>query len=66
VTKILVEFYSDTLTKPTPAMRTFMAEAQVGDEQKREDPTVNRLVGKVCDLLGKEDAIYLPSGTMCN
>jgi threonine aldolase len=43
-----------------------MAEAEVGDEQQREDPTVNRLVERVCELLGKEDAIYLPSGTMCN
>lgn len=43
-----------------------MAEAEVGDEQKREDPTVNQLVETVCKLLGKEDAIYLPSGTMCN
>jgi threonine aldolase len=61
-----VDLYSDTQTKPTPAMRAAMAEAEVGDEQKREDPTVNRLVEKVCELLGKEDAIYLPSGTMCN
>jgi threonine aldolase len=47
-------------------MRSFMAEAEVGDEQKREDPTVNQLVDTVCELLGKEDAVYLPSGTMCN
>jgi len=38
----------------------------VGDEQQKEDPSVNRLVERVCDLLGKEDAVYLPSGTMCN
>jgi threonine aldolase len=63
---IRVDLYSDTHTKPTPAMRAFMAAAEVGDEQQREDPTVNQLVGMVCDLLGKEDAIYLPSGTMCN
>jgi threonine aldolase len=43
-----------------------MAEAEVGDEQQKEDPSVNKLVEMVCDLLGKEDAIYLPSGTMCN
>jgi threonine aldolase len=43
-----------------------MASARVGDEQQREDPTVNQLVDMVCELLGKEDAIYLPSGTMCN
>jgi threonine aldolase len=47
-------------------MRKFMSEAEVGDEQQKEDPSVNRLVEMVCDLLGKEDAMYLPSGTMCN
>jgi threonine aldolase len=47
-------------------MRAFMAKAPVGDEQRREDPSVNRLVDMVCALLGKEDAMYLPSGTMCN
>jgi threonine aldolase len=47
-------------------MRKFMAEAEVGDEQQKEDPSVNKLVEMVCDLLGKEDAVYLPSGTMCN
>jgi len=47
-------------------MRKFMSTAEVGDEQEQGDPTVNRLIEKVCDLLGKEDAIYLPSGTMCN
>jgi threonine aldolase len=66
MTKIHIDLYSDTITKPTPAMRSFIAEAEVGDEQKREDPTVNQLVDTVCELLGKEDAIYLPSGTMCN
>ncbi len=64
--QIRIDLYSDTVTRPTQAMREFMAAAPVGDEQKREDPTVNRLVEMVCDLLGKEDAIYLPSGTMCN
>ncbi len=66
MTKTCIDLYSDTQTRPTPAMRAAMAEAEVGDEQKREDPTVNRLVERVCELLGKEDAIYLPSGTMCN
>ena len=47
-------------------MRDFMASAEVGDEQKGEDPTVNKLVRTACDLLGKENGIYLPSGTMCN
>jgi threonine aldolase len=61
-----IDLYSDTKTKPTPAMRKAMAEAEVGDEQKFEDPTVNRLREKVCTLLGKEDAVFLPSGTMAN
>lgn len=61
-----IDLYSDTHTRPTPAMRRFMSQAEVGDEQQKADPTVNRLVERVCELLGKEDAIYLPSGTMCN
>jgi threonine aldolase len=64
--EIQIDLYSDTVTRPTQAMREFMAAAPVGDEQKREDPTVNQLVEMVCDLLGKEDAFYLPSGTMCS
>ena len=63
---IRIDLYSDTITKPTPAMRKAMSEADVGDEQQKEDPTVNQLVDMVCRLLGKEDAIFLPSGTMCN
>jgi threonine aldolase len=47
-------------------MRRFMAEAEVGDEQQREDPTVNLLQEMVAELLGKEAALFLPSGTMCN
>ena len=47
-------------------MRCSMAEAEVGDEQRGEDPTVNRLTQKVSELLGKEAAVFLPSGTMCN
>lgn len=66
MTKIRVDLYSDTITKPTQGMRQFMCQAEVGNEQNREDPTVNLLVEMVCDLLGKEDAVYLPSGTMCN
>jgi len=57
---------SDRSTKPTPAMRQAMAIAEVGDEQKGEDPTVNKLTERVADLLGKEAALLLPSGTMCN
>jgi threonine aldolase len=62
----MIDLYSDTITKPTAAMRKYMAEAEVGDEQQGEDPTVNRLQDMVADLLGKEAALYLPSGTMCN
>jgi threonine aldolase len=65
-TPIRIDLFSDTITKPTPEMRKFMAEAAVGDEQQKEDPSVNKLVEMICDLLGKEDAVYLPSGTMCN
>jgi len=61
-----IDLYSDTVTRPTPAMRRFMCEAEVGDEQKGEDPTVNQLQELVADLLGKEAAVFLPSGTMCN
>lgn len=66
MTNTLIDLYSDTHTRPTEAMRRFMSQAEVGDEQQKADPTVNRLVERVCELLGKEDAIYLPSGTMCN
>lgn len=63
---IRIDLYSDTITRPTRGMREFMSRAEVGDEQQKEDPTVNRLVSMVCDLLGTEDAVFLPSGTMCN
>jgi threonine aldolase len=63
---LAVDLVSDTVTRPTPAMRRAMADADVGDEQNREDPTVNRLQAMVADLLGKEAALFLPSGTMCN
>ena len=61
-----IDLYSDTQTRPTPGMRRAMAEAEVGDEQRGEDPTVNRLTQKVSELLGKPAAVFLPSGTMCN
>jgi threonine aldolase len=64
--KIDVDLYSDTVTRPTADMRRFMCEAEVGDEQKLEDPTVNQLCEMVVELLGKEAAVFLPSGTMCN
>lgn len=65
-TPIDVDLYSDTVTRPTAAMRRFMCDAPVGDEQKGEDPTVNELQTMVAELLGKEAAVFLPSGTMCN
>ncbi len=61
-----IDLYSDTHTKPTPAMRQAMAEAEVGDEQQFEDPTVNKLCAMVAELLGQEAAVFMPSGTMCN
>ena len=62
----MINLYSDTQTLPTPAMREAMARAPVGDEQRMEDPSVNRLCEMTADLLGKEAAVFLPSGTMCN
>lgn len=61
-----IDLYSDTKSKPSAGMRKAMAEAEVGDEQKFEDPTTNRLRERICALLGTEDAVFLPSGTMCN
>lgn len=63
---IKIDLASDTLTKPTPKMRRAMADAEVGDEQRGEDPSVNALCERVAELLGKEAALFLPSGTMCN
>jgi threonine aldolase len=63
---IAVNLYSDTQTRPTSAMREAMASAEVGDEQSFADPTVNELCARVAELLGKEAAVFLPSGTMCN
>ncbi|HWB40267.1 MAG TPA: GntG family PLP-dependent aldolase [Gemmatimonadales bacterium] len=62
----VVDLFSDTVTRPTGAMRRYMCDAEVGDEQQLEDPTVNRLQETVAALLGKEAALFLPSGTMCN
>ena len=62
----LVNLYSDTQTRPTSAMRKAMAEAEVGDEQRFEDPQVTELCSRVASLLGFEAAVFLPSGTMCN
>lgn len=62
----MIDLSSDTQTRPTPAMREFMAAAPVGDEQLREDPSVNQLQEMAAALTGKEAALFLPSGTMCN
>jgi threonine aldolase len=62
----VVDLYSDTQTRPSEGMRAAMAAAEVGDEQKREDPTTNALQEQVAALLGQEAAVFLPSGTMCN
>jgi threonine aldolase len=62
----LVNLYSDTQTRPSSAMRTAMAEAEVGDEQRFEDPQVTELCLRVASLLGMDAAVFLPSGTMCN
>jgi len=62
----LIDLYSDTQTKPSAGMRKAMAEAEVGDEQRGEDPTTSKLQDRVAELLGKEAAVFLPSGTMCN
>ena len=61
-----IELRSDTKTRPTEAMRQAMAVAEVGDDHVGEDPSCNRLCAMVAELLGKETALFLPSGTMCN
>ena len=61
-----VNLYSDTQTLPSEGMRQAMANAAVGDEQRRLDPTVNELQARVAELLGHEAGLFLPSGTMCN
>jgi len=61
-----IDLRSDTVTKPTPEMRRAMAEAEVGDDVYGEDPTVNRLEQKAAQMLGKEAALFVPSGTMGN
>jgi threonine aldolase len=61
-----VDLRSDTVTLPTPAMRAAMAEAEVGDDQYGEDPTVRRLEQAYAERVGKERAVFVPSGTMAN
>ena len=61
-----IDLRSDTVTRPSPGMRRAIFEAEVGDDQYGEDPTVNRLQAVVAELLGKEQALFLPTGTMAN
>src|SRR2546423_4036465 len=62
----VIDLRSDTMTQPTAAMRRAIAEAVVGDEQKREDPTVIELEERAAELLGQEAAVFLPTATMSN
>ena len=62
----MIDLRSDTVTKPTPAMRRAMAEAEVGDDVYGEDPTVNKLERRAAEVLGKEAALFVPTGTMAN
>lgn len=64
--KNAIDLRSDTVTRPSQAMRNFIAAAAVGDDVYGEDPTVNLLEERVAELLGKEAALYVPSGTMSN
>jgi len=61
-----IDLRSDTVTKPTPEMREAMATAEVGDDVYMDDPTVNQLQQKAAEMLGKEDSLFVPSGTMGN
>ena len=62
----VIDLRSDTVTRPTDAMRAAMASAPVGDDQYGEDPSTNRLQARCAELLGKEAAVWLPTGTMAN
>ncbi|HXW35454.1 MAG TPA: threonine aldolase family protein, partial [Acidimicrobiales bacterium] len=62
----IVDLRSDTVTRPTPEMRSAMADAEVGDDAYGEDPTVIELQDEYADRVGKEAALYVPSGTMAN
>ena len=66
MTTIQYDFRSDTVTKPSAAMRAAMADAEVGDDVFGDDPTVTRLEGRAAELLGKEAAVFVPSGTQSN
>jgi threonine aldolase len=62
----IIDLRSDTVTRPTPGMREAMAAAEVGDDVMAEDPTVNALQHRTAELLGKEAALFVPTGTMAN
>src|ERR1700757_727856 len=62
----MIDLRSDTVTKPTPEMRQAMAEAEVGDDVYGEDPTVNLLERRAAEIVGKEAALFVPTGTMGN
>lgn len=62
----MIDLRSDTVTKPTPAMRRAMAEAEVGDDVYQEDPTVNRLEARAAEIMGKEAGLFVPTGCMGN
>ena len=62
----IVDLRSDTLTRPTPQMRRVMADAEVGDDVWRDDPSAARLEAKAAEVLGKEASLFVPSGTMAN
>src|SRR5574338_651159 len=62
----IIDLRSDTVTRPTAEMRRAMAEAEVGDDVYGEDPTVNRLEQRAAEILGKEAALFVPTGTMGN
>jgi threonine aldolase len=62
----MIDLRSDTQTRPSPEMRAAIAAAEVGDEQKREDPTVNELERRAAELLGQEEAVFVPTATMAN
>jgi threonine aldolase len=62
----MIDLRSDTVTRPTPAMREAMASAEVGDDVYSEDPTVNRLEREAAEVFGREAAIFVPTGTMGN
>ena len=62
----MIDLRSDTVTRPTPAMRRAMAEAEVGDDVYAEDPTVNLLQERAAEIFGKEAALFVPTGSMGN